>query len=185
MRSNEIVALRWEDLDWNLKSISVRRGFFSRAGIDADPKTGRREMNFAGDPEVFKILERERKRSLSVGQPPQIFTDDQGKRINQESMHKRFFKRALRGAGIRHRGSYQIRHTFISQALREGVDINTVAKFCGTSVKMIENHYWKWIEGTAPEVPLSIFAEPERLLAANSQLPPGSRAASSASAAKP
>jgi integrase len=162
MRSNEIVALQWRDLDWNLQLISVERGFFARDRIDAGSKTPRRELSLMGDSEVFDIFRREKNRSFASGQPAQIFTDDAGKRLNQESLHKQVFAPTLRKTGIRHRGSYAIRDTFISQALREGADINAVAKFCGTSVKMIERHYWKWIEGSAPEIALSLFSDRDR-----------------------
>ena len=40
---------------------------------------------------------------------------------------------------------YTMRHTAISEWLREGVDIGRVAKATGTSVVMIQKHYQKFI----------------------------------------
>lgn len=37
---------------------------------------------------------------------------------------------------------YNVRHTFISLMLRNGMDMQTVAYLCGTSVQMLQKHYW-------------------------------------------
>lgn len=42
-----------------------------------------------------------------------------------------------------HRTLYSLRHTYATQALAKGVDIHTLARQMGTSVKMIESHYSK------------------------------------------
>lgn len=40
---------------------------------------------------------------------------------------------------------YTLRHTFIAEALKAGIDIASVAKNCGTSVRIIELNYAKFI----------------------------------------
>ena len=40
---------------------------------------------------------------------------------------------------------YTLRHTFIATALQAGVDIASLAKNCGTSVRIIERNYSKFI----------------------------------------
>lgn len=40
---------------------------------------------------------------------------------------------------------YTLRHTFIASALTGGMGIHQVAKMCGTSVRMIEKHYDKFL----------------------------------------
>ena len=42
---------------------------------------------------------------------------------------------------------YSLRHTYISRALQHGASIKLVAANCGTSIQMIESHYWKFIRG--------------------------------------
>lgn len=44
---------------------------------------------------------------------------------------------------------YTLRHTFIASAITGGVDIHTVAKITGTSVRMIEEHYGKLLQDDA------------------------------------
>jgi hypothetical protein len=46
---------------------------------------------------------------------------------------------------------YATRHTFISDALSQGVNIKWLAKYCGTSVAMIEKHYDKYIKSDSEE----------------------------------
>jgi len=41
---------------------------------------------------------------------------------------------------------YALRHTHISRALLAGVNIQVVAENCGTSIKMIEKHYGKFLK---------------------------------------
>ena len=42
-------------------------------------------------------------------------------------------------------GLYSVRHTYISRALERGMEITSVAANVGTSVKMIEQNYRKFI----------------------------------------
>jgi integrase len=46
---------------------------------------------------------------------------------------------------------YTLRHSFIASALTGGMDIYTVAKITGTSVRMIEQHYGKLLQDDARE----------------------------------
>jgi hypothetical protein len=56
----------------------------------------------------------------------------------------------LERAGLRPRGQYNIRDTFISIALSAGEDPGWVAKVCGTTEEMIFRHYGSWILGLNP-----------------------------------
>lgn len=58
------------------------------------------------------------------------------------------FKRLLRAAGIPEKKVdasplYSLRHTFITERLSEGWEIGRLARWCGTSVEMIEKFYMK------------------------------------------
>ncbi len=59
--------------------------------------------------------------------------------------------RALRGAGVRPRGPYHTRHTFISVGLSYGANIKWLADYCGTSPDMIQRHYGKYIRNDVDE----------------------------------
>jgi integrase len=53
----------------------------------------------------------------------------------------------LAAAGIGHRRIYALRHTYASWSLPAGVDIFTLARRMGTSVKMIDQTYGHLITG--------------------------------------
>lgn len=40
---------------------------------------------------------------------------------------------------------YTLRHTYISMALKNGMNIKVLADSCGTSIRMIEKHYAKFL----------------------------------------
>ncbi|OAI45575.1 hypothetical protein AYO44_12805 [Planctomycetaceae bacterium SCGC AG-212-F19] len=88
--------------------------------------------------EVFAILQRH---SQGKKQEDPIFTQGNGKPWNKDLLAERFRKvREL--AKVRERITiYDFRHLWISEALMAGVDVFTVAKMAGTSVKMIEQTY--------------------------------------------
>jgi len=51
----------------------------------------------------------------------------------------------LRSLGIRPRKLYTTRHTFIPWPLSEGANLKGLAWYCGTSVKMVEQSYGRYI----------------------------------------
>lgn len=116
-RSNEIVALRFDWLSFSRQIVDLRAGREARFGHEASPKTGRREIELANDPEVFAAFERRRKASLETGQRDYVFADSAGRPISQEWLHKRVWSPTLRLIGAFHRGQYNIRDTFITLAL--------------------------------------------------------------------
>ncbi len=67
--------------------------------------------------------------------------------IDQRDWPRDHWHAALRATGVRPRKFYATRHTFISVALTNGVNVKWLAERCGTSVAMIEKHYGKFLEG--------------------------------------
>ena len=47
---------------------------------------------------------------------------------------------------------YDLRATFVSDALAAGVPVFEVAKIAGTSVRMIERHYGRLLDGSASTI---------------------------------
>jgi hypothetical protein len=99
-------------------------------GVEAEPKTGRRLVDCSYAPEIFLV----------------VANSDDGP-LSQEWLNKRIWKPTLRRAGIRERGQYCIRDTFISLSLSAGEDPGWVARVYGTSEQMIFRHYRSWIPG--------------------------------------
>jgi integrase len=149
-RSSEIVALRFRNLDFARQVIRLDTGRMPRfGGIEAEPKTGPRDVDCSYDPEVFMLLAAIR-RERAAGPDDYVFTDPAEQPLSQEWLHKRVWLVTLRRAGLRERGQYNIRDSFISIALSAGEDPGWVAAVCGTSEEMIFRHYRTWIPGLSP-----------------------------------
>jgi hypothetical protein len=146
------VALRFRNLDFPRRVIRVDTGRMPRfGGIEAEPKTGPREVDCSYDPRIFARLDEVRKAKSDPGPDDYVFTDPAGQPLSQEWLHKHVWLVTLRRAGLRQCGQYNIRDSFISIALSAGEDPGWVAKVCGTSEEMIFRHYRTWIPGLNPD----------------------------------
>src|SRR5712691_4764258 len=96
---------------------------------------------------VFRAAKR-----LHVTDETFVFTTQMGTPLDEEAFVQKHWHRALRATGVRHRKFYATRHTFISAALTNGVNLMWLAKYCGTSVEMIELHYGRYIDSYAAQL---------------------------------
>ncbi len=113
MRKGEILGLEWE------KHIDLRHGFIL---LDVTKNGERREipMNTA----VKEVLRSLVRRIDS----PYVFVDAEGRRFQNV---QRSFVSACRRSGIKDFRFHDIRHTFASQLVMEGIDITTVKELLG------------------------------------------------------
>ncbi|GMR20194.1 MAG: tyrosine-type recombinase/integrase [Gammaproteobacteria bacterium] len=128
-RYGELARARVEDLD-------TRNG-----SIHLDGKTGARDCYLNDDALAhFK--------KLAKGKLPTAYlhTKDDGTPWGRSHQH-RPMKEAIKKAKLpRDTTFYAMRHTHISRALLAGVNAQIVAENCGTSVRMIEKHYGKFMK---------------------------------------
>lgn len=61
--------------------------------------------------------------------------------INWQNFRKRCWRDLLLGCEIAYRNPYQMRHTFITLALRAGMPVTDVAALVGNSPAIIYKHY--------------------------------------------
>ena len=149
-RPSEMLALRFDWLDWTRETVVLRRGRIPRwGGVEASPKTGEREVDCRYDAAIFAAFARRRAAALATGQRDYVFADVHGTPLSQEWLHKRVWLPTLRRCGLRARGQYNTRHTFITHALSAGEDPGWVARVCGTSEQMIFRHYRRWMPSLA------------------------------------
>lgn len=127
-RYGEIIKARVEDLD-------VRHG-----SIRLDGKTGARDC-YLGD-EALAHFRRLAKNKLPGAL---LHIKEDGTRW-KKSHQMRPMNDAVRKAKLpRDTVFYSLRHTHISRALLAGVNVQVVAENTGTSVRMIEKHYGKFV----------------------------------------
>jgi integrase len=112
---------------------------------DNAPKTKNSARVVALLPEVVAVL-----RPLAFQRTREdafVFTTAAETPLEAERFVDKHWRAALRACRVRPRKLYNARHTFISLALTRGVNLKWLARYCGTSVEMIEKHYGKWMDG--------------------------------------
>jgi integrase len=142
LRPGEQMGLRWDDLDWHLKTIGVRRTL-TRWGEGAT-KTVESSRDVEMLPPVEWALQAQR--AASQLKSAWIFPNTAGAPLNLTNLRERVWRPALRRGGLRYRALYQTRHTFATLALGSGEDIGWVAKMLGhTSTEMVIRRYHRFV----------------------------------------
>ncbi|WP_309245339.1 tyrosine-type recombinase/integrase [Vibrio mediterranei] len=169
VRIGELLALSWEDIDWNRRVLYVRR---SKVLNDYKvPKTPGSVREIELNELALNVLrdqlpwtEKKRARTISVLQMDNktlikervhfIFYNSQTNQpfLNAKQFNKTFFTPFLKKAGVKHRGSSQLRHTYASQNLTAGISKDWLASQMGhTNTHMIDKHYGRWMRKDAPD----------------------------------
>lgn len=142
MRPNELFALKWLHVDFEMRCITVREGRVQ--GVEGPPKTfsSYRDVDML-DP-LYVILKRHRESC-----PPQathVFLGRKGRPLDVNNLRHRVWYPTLTQANLRRRTMYKTRHTFASLMLSNGEDPMWVARMLGHArLDMIFGHYGKFI----------------------------------------
>ena len=108
LRLGEQVALKWKNVDWERKKISIVE---SRVmGFEGSPKTKGSMRDVDILPVVEQVL-RYQKRGGRV-RSPYVFLNTEGNPIEGETLRKWTWAIALERAGIEYRSMYHTRHTY-------------------------------------------------------------------------
>lgn len=144
MRTSELIALEWGDVDWINGQVRI-----SRAEVYNRVKTTK---TAAGERDVLLLPP-----ALAALKSQKEYTFMEGKRIfhfphTNTSWDSPFQIRhqawlpVLRRAGVRYRNPYQTRHTYASMMLSNGENIMWVAKQMGhANIEMVMKTYGRWI----------------------------------------
>ena len=140
VRPEEAFGAEWPDLDLERRVFTVRRGFAKGRLKQYGKTTGsRRAVPLRA--RVVEALQRlPRRRGI-------VFPAPEGGRIEINNWRNRLWTPSLAAAGIEHRRIYDLRHTYATWSLAAGVDIFTLARRMGTSVKMIDQTYGHLVTG--------------------------------------
>jgi integrase len=114
LRLGELLALRWEDVDFKADAIRVRRNW--TAGKEGTPKSGRGRAVPMMD-EVAQALACLGQRKRFTGDQDLVFCDALGRHLAYKSLSERY-KTALERAGLRRLRFHDLRHTFGTHAIR-------------------------------------------------------------------
>ena len=128
LRRGELLGLKWQDIDWKNGIIKVRRQVARVDGqiVEAPLKTKNSYRAVSISPQAIEVL-REQKRKTN---DTYVFSSPNGGPISPDSVNN-MLKRVLERAGIPKVRFHDLRHTFATIALQNGVDIKTVSGMLG------------------------------------------------------
>lgn len=143
LRRGEIVGLKWEDIDLEKKTLSVKRSIYKPHGekaIEKPPKS-KGSIRTIGIPQclVNTLLAYKANQEMHISYMGDkwnplgyVFTEFDGQVMNPHTPTKQFSK-FLKRHGIRHLKFHGLRHTSATLLLASGCDIKTVSSRLGHS----------------------------------------------------
>lgn len=150
LRSSELMALEWRDVDWRRNVICVRRSIVrghEREGTKTD--AGVREVKLL--PPALAALNSQK--PLTSLQGGRVFLNpNTGKPFVTSKQLEKIWGRIIRRTEVRYRNPYQTRHTYASTLLTAGEDPSWVATQMGhADWAMIRKVYARWIPELRPD----------------------------------
>jgi len=143
LRSGEVIALKFNDIDFKQRVIKVERSI--RKGIIGSTKTG--ETRFIDIPlelnnKLLNFYHAQKNKSEWV------FTHSRSGEHYKDCSYitRRHFKPLLEHLGIKYKSLYSLRHTYATLSLQGGQNINYVSKQLGhKDIKTTLDYYVKYL----------------------------------------
>jgi integrase len=141
VRPEEAFGAEWRDVDLKRRVFMVRRAF-AKGRLKDYAKTAGSRRAVPLRRRVVDALE-----ALAARRRGILFAAPEGGRMDINNWRNRSWTPSLEAAGVTHRRIYDLRHTYATWSLTAGVDIFTLARRMGTSVKMIDRTYGHLVAG--------------------------------------
>ena len=147
VRIGEALALRWDDFDFAARKVRVARGI--SCGRVETPKSGRArsvDMSLVLR-DVLQRLDASTKAAALKGalpRPEWVFATSEGTFLDRNNVAKAF-RRPVKRAGLPHHSPHDLRHTFASLLLQDGVSLAHVQRMLGhQDPRLTASLYGKW-----------------------------------------
>lgn len=157
LRTSEVIALQWGDVDFINSTITVRRAKVRKQVKAPKTKSGRRTIALL--PPALEAIKAQKAHSFLAGN--EVFLNPRtGEPWEHDGpIRKTAWHPALKSAGVRYRYPYQMRHTFASTMLSAGENPMWVAAVMGhKDWTMIAKVYGRWIPSTDPNAGMKASA---------------------------
>ncbi|MGE4267129.1 MAG: tyrosine-type recombinase/integrase [Deferribacterales bacterium] len=130
MRTGEIMAMKWNDIDFRRNKIHVRRTM-TKGQIKESTKTKESrtiDIETSLDPYLS------RHKQYSFMKSDWMFTSYLGEPFHQiQNVSKTYYEPCLKALGIKYRNIYQTRHTFACLFIEAGAQLNWIKNMLGHS----------------------------------------------------
>lgn len=137
LRTGELIALKWEDIDLERNIIFVRRAI-----VRGEVSTGGATKNhdrIAVIPEYLADM-----LGGYDSKSEWLFPTKKGEPFKEGgSLTRMYFKPLLERIGVKYKTLYATRHTFVSILRNSGVNKEFVAELAGHSSQISDKHYYK------------------------------------------
>ncbi len=143
LRTGELFALKWDDIDFNAKKIVVRRTI--RHGIISTTKTGKTRVIDLLDIVYEALKDKYKENGL---RDEFIFTSRKGTPyVEASAVNTTYWKPLLKRCGMAYKIMYNTRHTFATLMLLNGEDVLWVSKMLGhADISTTMKYYVKFVE---------------------------------------
>jgi integrase len=129
LRQGELIALRWQDVDWQSGRLRVRRNYVR--GEWGTPKSKRSSRAVPMVDRVARELERHFGESAYQGDANLVFCHpESGNALDASALRKRYAS-ARKAAGVRAVRFHDLRHTFGTRMAAAGVPMRTLQEWMG------------------------------------------------------
>ena len=131
LRRGELLGLKWQDIDWKNGIIKVRRQVARVDGqiVEAPLKTKNSYRAVTISPQAIEVLKQQKAKTKDM-KDSYVFPSPNGGPISPDSV-RHMLHRVLERAGIPKVRFHDLRHTFATIALQNGVDIKTLSSMLG------------------------------------------------------
>jgi integrase len=131
LRRGEVVALRWQDVDWKAALIRVRRSF--TRGEFGTPKSRRSSRAVPLAPRLLSELRSHWERTPYRGASELVFPHPASGHVLDPSKLRKRFKASAGRAGVRPVRFHDLRHTFGTQMAAAGAPLRAIQEWLGHS----------------------------------------------------
>lgn len=153
LRTSELVALEWGDIDWSRKTVTVAHSVTTASRqLPELPKTRRSRRTVKLLQPALDALQQQKRLTTGADSGRVFLNPNTGEPWIGNQKIRMAWETILRCAGVRYRSPKQTRHTYASMMLTAGESPIWVANQMGHSdTTMIFRRYGRWITDAVPD----------------------------------